>query len=242
MHTFQSRLISKKQLAPHIYVFRFSRESVPDFTFQAGQYVIFHVPQADSSTARRLYSIASAPSAAEAVDFVIEILPNGVGSRYLEQLTPGSVVTIQGPAGLFTLKETNTDIIFLATGTGIAPIRSMIHSFDISSFKFQVSLFWGLKYFKDTYFLDEFTDLAETHENVSLTICLSQEQNLDMVTPEKRSYFQLGRMTNTIDEIINKNPNKGSFYLCGGRHVVENIKNHLLTNGISKDRLHFEKF
>jgi ferredoxin-NADP reductase len=291
MQTFTSKLINKKQLTPHVCLFQFSTQNAPDFTFQAGQYIIIHVPQPDGSTARRLYSIASSPSQKRIIELVIEIVSEGVGSRYVEHLNNGDDVTLQGPAGLFTLKEqglshagqrmtkpdkdsrtrqgdeesiapdTTTDvetdrsIIFLATGTGIAPIRSMIHHIfgedahqhaPVSAPNSQLPtpnsyhLLWGLKRYSDTYFIDEFIDLAQRHDNFSFTVCLSQEQNLDVIDTNKKPYFHLGRMTKILTSNI-QNPNS-IFYLCGGRHVVEDIKNNLLEKGITKNQLHFEKF
>jgi CDP-4-dehydro-6-deoxyglucose reductase len=282
MQTFTSKLINKKQLTPHVSLLQFSTQNAPDFTFQAGQYIIIHVPQPDGSTARRLYSIASPASQKGIIELVIEIVPEGVGSQYVEQLNNGDEVTLQGPAGLFTLKEQDfshsgqapkgrdpesitpvntTDqnnkasrsIIFLATGTGIAPIRSMIQtvfshhppsSSPVSNSQLShpnsYHLLWGLKYYKDTYFVDEFIDLAQRHDNFSFSVCLSQEQNLDMIDTNKKPYFHLGRMTKILTSNI-QNPNS-DFYLCGGRLVVEDIKNNLLEKGITKNQLHFEKF
>ena len=117
--TFNSILLERKQLSEHIYLFRFKPVDHV-LEFKAGQYVILHIPQADGHAARRLYSMASPISQKDEFSLIVEIVPNGVASEFLMKMNLGETVSTQGPAGMFTVAENDRDVIFLATGTGIA--------------------------------------------------------------------------------------------------------------------------
>lgn len=241
MITFQSTLISKQQLAQTVYLLQFSTDQAPDFSFQAGQYIIAHIPQPSGTPLRRLYSIASPPSQKKSIELLIEAVPNGIGSTHITNLQEDDTITLQGPAGLFTIKDPNKQSIFLATGTGIAPMRSILKQLlssqqkspQTSSPKYQ--LFWGLKYYADVYLFEELQQMAEEHPSFSFTICLSREKHLDMIEYIPRTFFCTGRMNPPID-------NAYHYYICGSRHVVEDVKNDIFEKGVPKEQVHFEKF
>lgn len=82
--------------------------------------------------ARKPYSIASAPEEQRrsgVLEFLVESGPDGVPSPNLEGVGAGSVVDVEGPAGGFTLpRRLPRELLFIAGGTGIAPMRAMIAS------------------------------------------------------------------------------------------------------------------
>jgi len=97
------------------------------FDFLAGQYVLLgQAGQPD----RRPYSIASAPAEAArqgALEFLIQVDEHGSPGPHLPALDPGVGLAVEGPAGDFTLRpEPGADYLFVAGGTGVAPIRSMV--------------------------------------------------------------------------------------------------------------------
>jgi len=81
---------------------------------------------------RKPYSIASAPEEVKRdglLGFLVEVGPNGQAVPNLEGAAPGSLVAVEGPVGRFTLPQTVPgDLLFIAGGTGIAPLRAMIAS------------------------------------------------------------------------------------------------------------------
>lgn len=237
--TYQATLLEKTEIAPEIYLLKFSYPDQADWTYKAGQYMIFHIPKEEKGhPARRLYSIASSPLEKDHIDFVIEIIPNGLGSMFIKELPVGEKTTLQGPAGLFTYKESDKDNVFLATGTGIAPIYSMIKTLletDSASGK-QLQLFWGMKYAKDLYLMKELQELAEKYENFSLKICLSREEQSD------NPHCMIGRVTHGLEAMEEGTWNNYNYYICGGPNVVESLKEYLASKNIPRDQVHFEKF
>src|SRR3990167_11416038 len=100
--TYTAILKTKKEIAPEVFYLQFSYPTDINWSFQAGQYMIFHLPTMESRhPVRRLYSIASAPSQKDTLDFIIEMVPGGIGSSYIENMSEGDSITMQGPAGIF---------------------------------------------------------------------------------------------------------------------------------------------
>ncbi|PIZ63070.1 hypothetical protein COY16_02785 [Candidatus Roizmanbacteria bacterium CG_4_10_14_0_2_um_filter_39_13] len=236
-------LKSKKEIAPQVFLLQFRYPTDADWSFQAGQYMIFHLPvQEKGHPARRLYSIASAPSQKDTLDFIIEIVPGGLGSSFIQEMNEGDSITMQGPAGMFTFKNSERNIVMLATGTGIAPMYSMLKEIlpplhEQSQQK--IHLFWGLKYKQDMYLKKELDDLADAHPNFDYSICLSREST----SPDARCLT--GRVTHGLHKLFNEGADSKShfdYYLCGSPHVIEALKEELQTNDVPKEQIFFEKF
>jgi NAD(P)H-flavin reductase len=246
IQTYTTRLVHKQPLAPDIYLFRFRLENGQTIQYKAGQYLILMVPQPDGQMARRLYSILTPPNQNDYFEMVIEILPNGVGSQYLMKLNDNAEVIFQGPAGVFGLRENDSNKIYLATGTGIAPIKSMIEVQCKSSPKnIETYLFWGIPTFKDLYFLQELKELTNIFNSLHVYICLSRETSFDGVPEIDRKFFLLGRVNRGFEEMIlkeNKQLTPTDYYVCGGRTVVESIRQYLYEKEIPRASVHFEKF
>jgi len=240
--TYTAILKSKKEVAPQVFHLQFSYPTDLNWSFQAGQYMIFHLPTMESGhPVRRLYSIASAPSQKDTLDFIIEMVPGGIGSIYIENMCEGDSITMQGPAGIFTLKPSERDIVMLATGTGIAPMYSMTREILLAphSLQREIHLFWGLKFKKDMYLKNELDVLADAHPHFNYSVCLSREkESID-------AHCLVGRVTIGLQKLIEKNSDLKTnfdFYLCGSPHVVEALKEELLKYDVPKAQIYFEKF
>ena len=240
--TFQVTLTDRKQLAHDVYQFTFSTNG-HSFEFLPGQYVLLHIPQADGKTARRLYSMASSHNQKDSFELIVEILENGVASQHLMKMNIGDTLTVQGPAGMFTTKETDRHIVFLATGTGIAPMRSMIYHLLEQEDGKEIYLLWGHKVYQDVYLLDEFKELASKHPHFTFLNCLSREQDLSCLTvPEDERFFRLGHINDDLESLLPLPLTEYQYFLCGGPKVVESLKEWLASKNVPKEQVHFEKF
>jgi len=243
---YQTQLIKKTNLASNIYLFEFSLIEPKEISFLAGQYLILLVPS-KGETISRLYSIASPPWQRNSFELVVELFDEGLGSIYLKNLKIGDKVFFKGPAGMFTLKETSKNKVFFATGTGIAPIRSMIMESQKSpsdlEVKSQKFLFWGLRKKEDVYFLEEFKKIKEEDKSFEFKICLSKETSLSKVESD---FFSLGHVDYVFEKElfpkIKETIFDFEFYLCGGRGVVESLYQFLLQKNIPQSAIFFEKF
>jgi len=244
--SYQTQLTKKNNLAGNVYLFEFSLIEPKEINFLAGQYLILSVLSAEK-TVSRLYSIASSSWQKNSFELVVELVEGGIGSSYLKNLKIGDKVLFKGPAGMFTLKKTEKNKIFFATGTGIAPIRSMImesqKSPSDSEGKRQKFVFWGLRKKEDVYFLEEFKKIAEEDKNFEFKICLSREENLDLVD---NRFFSLGHVDQVFEKELYPKIKETifdfEFYLCGGRGVIESLRQFLLQKNIPQSAIFFEKF
>jgi ferredoxin-NADP reductase len=203
--------------------------------------VLIHVPQHDSHVLRH-FSILQPSSENSYVDIVAKIIPGGAASMYFSKMELHEDVILQGPIGLFTFKESPRDKIFLATGTGIAPIISMLNS-NMKHVTCNIKLFWGLKRFENVYFLDELKKLAAEIPNFEFKICLSQEHDLLIIPEEDRKYFISGRVNKGLEEMLHATSYMlHDYYVCGGRDAVESLRQYLYEKGAPKEQVFFEKF
>lgn len=251
LFTYKTILAKKSQLNSSTHLYHFNLLEPKEIIFTPGQYMILKVPS-DKGPVSRLYSIASSNTVKNSFDLIIEMIPGGLATNYLLSLKENTEIIFQGPAGIFKLRENNKNKIFLVTGTGIAPIRSIL----ISNIKNQISktqiknqkliLFWGLKYYQDIYLFNELKQWNnEIMKQFSFKICLSRETNLNSIPESEKKYFSLGHVDNNFDKLLTTNYQlltNSDFYLCGGRNIVESLKQFLLSKNVPQENIIFEKF
>lgn len=242
IHTYTAHLVKKTNLSSDIYRFSFVLDTDEVLEFIPGQYLILFVPQLGKDYARRLFSIISTPSQKDSFELLVQILPKGLASQYLLSVEPHEDVVFQGPAGMFKFTTGQKKSLFLATGTGIAPFRSILLS-HLSNHRFSVELLWGIKTYNDLYLLDELKELAKKHKHFSFKVCLSREQSLEQIPQDDRPFIAQGRITNELEKTGNLSyKSEYHYYLCGAREVIESLRQLLYSKGIEKDKVTFEKF
>ena len=125
--TFTARLLRSNPHSEFTKHLEFEVLEVPRFGFVAGQWLSVKAHTPDGEEITRAYSIASPPSSNAHFAFCLNRVQDGFMSNYLCDLEEGSTIAFQGPFGNFILRSPLRDSIFIATGTGIAPFRSMLH-------------------------------------------------------------------------------------------------------------------
>ncbi len=229
----KAKLTRKYYLNPETI---FARLALPEpLGFSAGQYIIVDIPDKEG-VKKRLYSIASPESDQKNIELIIKIIPQGVGSEFFKTRRPGDFIDITGPAGLFTLKRNDQPKVFLATGTGIAPIRSMLKSYAEEKPKEPLFLFWGMRKRSDLYLVHEYEKLERELPSFKYFFCLSREKG-------KEDHIYPGYVQQAAEDLLSQDLfSAADFYICGGRGMVDDLQKYLLQKGIQKERLHFERF
>ncbi len=132
--------------------------------FAAGQFLDIHL---DGAT--RSYSLANAPSAGGTIDLVLHIryMPGGQFTELVfGDLAVRQMLQITVPLGGFYLRESDKPAIMLASGTGYAPIRSILLSAIAAGDRRRFKLYWGGRRPIDIYAMDEMSDLAAANPNI----------------------------------------------------------------------------
>ena len=145
----------------------------PPFAFYAGQYIDLLLP----GNISRSYSIANSPDQEGILELHIRRRENGVCSEMIFGSEPKvkekGIVRIKGPLGSFTLQEdSGKPIILLATGTGYAPIRSILLDLIRQDSSRAVHFYWGARHQDDLYALEEAQELTGRLKNIIITVAL----------------------------------------------------------------------
>ncbi len=166
--TFAARLTRSTSLSDLTKHLEFEMNGVPRFGFVAGQWLSFKTTKPDGEEMTRAYSIASPPREDASFALCLNRVQDGFMSNFLCDMKEGDEIACQGPFGDFILRPPLRDTIFIATGTGIAPIRSMLHWLLVEEARHQNRQLWlvfGNRTEKDIYYHKEFLRLAAEHVN-----------------------------------------------------------------------------
>lgn len=151
-----ARLTRMKQVAPDVAVLTLQLPSSETFKFYAGQYVELILKEGK----RRAYSMANSPDQAAALELHVRHMPGGVFTDHVfgvgaTQMKEREILRLEGPFGSFFLREeTQKPILFLASGTGFAPIKAIIESMIERGVQRKAVLYWGGRRPQDLY-MDE---------------------------------------------------------------------------------------
>ena len=175
--THTARLVRSVPLTEFTKHLEFEVAGTSRFGFVAGQWLSAKEHKADGEEITRAYSIASPPNGSNRFAFCLNRVEEGFMSNFLCDLEPGAEVPFQGPFGNFILRPPMRDTLFIATGTGIAPFRSMLHWVLADQSRHQGRQLWllfGSRTEKDIYYHDEFLNLASDHPNFHYLPSLSR--------------------------------------------------------------------
>jgi len=200
--------------------------------FKAGQYVSIKV---DAAGTRRSYSIASRPDINHGFELAIDVTPGGVGTTFLRDMPLGTEVEVLGPLGSFVIADDPTEkaIVLVGTGSGIAPLRSML--LDLLQVKQDtrpIILHWGIRFVESLFWENEFQDIVERFPNFKFHPVVSKA--IDGWT------LCRGRVTDCLS--THELPTEAGYYLCGGKPMIESVVKLLGERGIAPEHIHHEKF
>src|SRR5437868_7033550 len=206
-----------------------------DFQFKAGQFISM-VAMNGEKQITRAYSIASGPRGNREFDLCLNRVEMGFFSNYLCDLNPGAEVQFHGPHGLFVLRQPLRDGIMIATGTGVAPMRSFVEWLFKDPSRHQGRHFWlvyGTRYEKDIYYREEFERAAARNPNFHYIVTLSRPQ--DGWTGYK------GYVQERVKEIVGSRTDMDA-YICGLNDMVSANRQLLTEVGWDKKQIVFERY
>lgn len=234
--TFEIECLQNDVIANGVHEIRFTKPA--DFAYQAGQFVMIEVPLIDdpSDLQMRAYSIASSPEEKDLL-FVIKLKEGGRASRFVaEKLEPGTKMKMQGPLGIFTLDgaEAEDGHLLVCTSSGVAPFRSMIQDVLQKNGNDKIDLVFGVRSEEDLFWVDEFNDMADGNDNITVHFALSR--------PDADWNGLKGRVQQPIGELFDDLSGK-NVYICGNPAMVDDVKKLCLEDwNVPKDQLHMEEY
>lgn len=206
------------------------------YKFEAGQYVRLELPIPDVKKHRH-YSISSAPNGSNVFELLIVLEPKGKATNYLfNEVNPGSKIKVTNATGRFLLPPVlDKEICFIATGVGLAPLRSMY----LNILKHEVPhkdihVVFGTRYEKDIVLRKEAEELQERYPEFHYHPVLSREDD-----PNWKGHK--GYVHKVYQEIYeDKRP--AYFMICGWKNMVQEARKNLLDAGYPRSDIYFERF
>ncbi len=220
-----------EQLNEYVKLFRLTFPSEKPFSFTAGQFVILTVPGPDGKPQRRSYSIASSPIHKDFIELCIKILPDGRVSSVLDTFAIGNQIELDGPYGKFIVnKEQKKELVFIATGVGIAPLRGMLQDLFETKYDAPIWLFFGFRHETDFIFQDELSALEEQYHNFHFIPVISRPG--EHCDPD----VDVGHVTDVIPLYMTEAQNKEVF-ICGSLPMVKDVIFALEKIGFTKEQI-----
>lgn len=218
------KVVSKSQLSDkYVEVWLKKPEGLQ---YEAGQYLSVKV---NNGGERRSYSLMSSPME-ENLGLLIDTSPGGLGSQFFVNLKEGDEVEILLPMGRFVLCEDEKDVLFVATGSGIAPMRGMIKEMLALSGERKVKLVWGMRHEDDLLWMEEWRELQEKYNNFDFVVVLSQ--------PGEDWNGEKGH----VGDALVGDWSGWEAYVCGNGEMVKAVKEQLVNEGMEESSVYFEKF
>jgi len=209
--------------------------------YTPGQYVQVLAPRYDKSSEEvyRAYSISSDPADKSKIELIVRRVPDGICTTYLfDYLKKGDKVSINGPYGKFYLRDTDAPIIFIAGGSGIAPIKCILHHMKNTNNTRKSIFFFGTRTTKDLFLVEETRKFTTQLKQFAFVPVVSQ--------PEENAKWNgtTGRVTNVAGDYLKKQSDAAQYegYLCGSPGMIESSIEILTKLGIPEDKIYYDKF
>ena len=210
-------------------------------TFRAGQYLQFLRPgsENDPQPVYRAYSMASPPSRGSRLTLLFQRVPDGACTSYVfDSLREGERVTVNGPFGTFFLKpptESGRPLVFVAGGSGIAPIRSILLDMAEKGSRRPAVFLFSAHTAADLVYADEMRGLEKVLPDFRFIPVLSRP------LPEDRWEGERGGLPAALSRLLPRLDGHEA-YLCGGPGLIDASISAMKTRGLRDERTFYDKF
>lgn len=221
------RVNEVRRLAPSVVALTFRLQA--PMRFRPGQY--FKV-SFGPLPGHRYFSPASRHQDSEH-RLLIRILPNGAFSGYVANaLQPNELFQVEGPYGRFHLRDARGRLLFVAGGTGLAPIYAMLCELASDRYSERIDLVFGVRSSSDVFFLDELAALAERLD-LHVHVCVDEGSPGSHFVGNVAA--RLGRGDLELGAVA-------AAYLCGPPRMVDACRSILESSGLPADSTFAEEF
>ncbi len=233
---------------PHVAQYK-TMEIDEEFRGDWDKYNLWQYRSEVDETIMRAYSMANYPEEKGIIMLNVRVCPPppavpnappGQMSSFIFNLKPGDKVMVSGPYGEFFAKETDTEMVFIGGGAGMAPMRS--HIFDqlkrLDS-KRKISFWYGARSLREAFYVEEFDELAEKFDNFSWTLVLSDplpEDNWNGATGFVHQYLYDNYLAD------HPAPEDCEYYMCGPPMMNKAAGEMIYNLGVEHENIMFDDF
>jgi CDP-4-dehydro-6-deoxyglucose reductase, E3 len=222
-----TRINSLDLLSEDIMQVKLRLPPASNFEFLEGQFIDIIGP----NSIRRSYSIASISSNKEIIILIKRVKGGEFSNYWFNEAKSNNLLRIEGPKGTFFLRDRAKPLVFLATGTGIAPIVSILDGLDLDpDFKQteSISLFWGNRVQQDFVWKPNFKRI-----NVRFYPIISRDDD------EWRG--EIGYVQDVALR-ISSDTQKINVYACGASNMINSAKASFVGAGLSENDFYSDAF
>lgn len=237
--TFEATLVSTRLVTPRVAELVFERSDGQPLTFRSGQWVSLVLPLLDEKgrPRRRAYSLASVPGTGPRFELVVTRVDDGVGSTWLHGAPVGTRLEVKGPQGTFQRAADAGPSLFVATGTGVAPFRGMVHDALAEGSQAPLWVLFGVRSPADALYREEFEALERAHPRLRFLLTMSRPP------PEwtgRQGYVQTQVLELWKELATHGRPHA---YLCGVKKMLLEVREVLKAQGgAQRQQLHLESY
>ena len=233
---------------PHVAEYK-TMEIDEEFREDWDKYDLWQYRSAVEEPIMRAYSMANYPEEKGVIMLNVRVCPPppaipdappGQMSSFIFNLKPGDTVMVSGPYGEFFAKETDTEMVFIGGGAGMAPMRS--HIFDqlkrLDSQR-KISFWYGARSLREAFYVEEFDELAEKFDNFTWTLVLSDPLPEDNWTGATGFVHQYLYDNYLVDHPA---PEDCEFYMCGPPMMNKAAGEMIYNLGVEHENIMFDDF
>lgn len=218
--------------SPRVKRFFLKRKDDQLITFLSGQFVMIYNDSFELENQSRSYSIASVSNTVSELELCIVLNESGKFTPWLFSLEVGQELMVSEPQGSFIFRGMDAPIkhIFICTGTGIAPFRSMIHDALLQGC--ETVLVFGNRWKEDVLYWDHFNTLQEHNPLFRFIPTLSREDVPHCKTGYVHPHYQ--RELKGLED--------ARIYVCGWKDMCSETRDRLKELGFNRRQYFFEQY
>ena len=205
------------------------------FRYDPGQFVTV-ITTIGGREVRRSFSLGSTPSRPNGIEITVKRLPGGLVSNWLcDHLDVGDSLKVKGPYGRFScFNHPTSKLLFVAAGSGIVPIMSMLRWVADIDARVEVKLLLSFRTPADIIYRQELELLAGRHENIDLKVTITGD------APDWRGHsgrIDAALLAETVPDLP-----QWQVFLCGPESFMESVTATLKAQGAAEQNIHVEHF
>lgn len=242
MYNYELKVIEKKRLSPSAACLRLGLEG-KEFRFMPGQYIQAEINleerngfklNSKPNIQKRSFSISSSPNE-KYLEFTCKAVQNGFTSVYVvNYLKPGDKLKITGPLGRFVFDENKTkkNLVFLAGGSGISPMMSILRYITENKIKLNALIIYSNKTEDEILWKEEIEEISRKNKSIKHVFTLTQQE-------------WKGRTGRIDKELIKSNAEKikeTDFYIVGPPPFVGEMGKIVRGLGVNEDSIKKEMY
>ena len=206
--------------------------------FVAGQYIQLLAPvyKKGGEEVYRAYSISSDPARTDSIETIIRLVPGGICTTYcFDYLKVGDQVRLNGPYGDFRLSDTDAPMVFIAGGSGMAPMKCILHYMLSTDNKRKATYYFGANKVSEVFLLDEMKEFESALADFRFVPVVAAPQGGEDWSGET------GLVTEAVQRDL-KNASEYEAYLCGSPGMIDASIKVLIELGMIEESIFYDKF